>query len=203
MIGNGAPHRRSKSSGLGQRIRTGDASPTLKPALRASPQLNPPQKPCPRPMRICQQSRRSFSNGRKSRFFLLWWKHFAIKHAWTVPLVLLLTLLLIYSINPTQSNILHHFIFPSCNLSPRDDADFSTPPQYDKDLWDIAFVSFYTVVLFFTREFIMQELLRPLVRFCGLNSRSKQLRFMEQIYTALYLSLMVEAGIFVMSRTPV
>jgi hypothetical protein len=29
-------------------------------------------------------------------------------------------------------------------------------------LWDIAFVSFYVIVLSFTREFIMQEIIRPL-----------------------------------------
>lgn len=49
----------------------------------------------------------------------------------------------------------------------------------------------------------MQELLRPLARRCGLKSRGKQSRFMEQMYTALYFALMGPAGIFVMSRTPV
>jgi hypothetical protein len=31
-----------------------------------------------------------------------------------------------------------------------------------RELWDIAFVSFYVIVLSFTREFIMQEIIRPL-----------------------------------------
>jgi len=76
-------------------------------------------------------------------------------------------------------------------------------PHYGKGLWDIAFVAFYTVVLSFTREFIMQEILRPMARRAGLKSRGKQARYMEQMYTAIYFGLLGPAGMFVMSRTPV
>jgi acyl-CoA-dependent ceramide synthase len=59
------------------------------------------------------------------------------------------------------------------------------------------------VVLSFTREFVMQEILRPLARWAGLKSRNKQARFMEQMYTALYFGTLGPAGMYVMSRTPV
>lgn len=148
---------------------------------------------------------KKFSKRRKSRSLLRRCKQFAIKHTWTLPLVLLLAFLSLYAINPTESNIIHRFIFLSYKLplSLEAGADPSKPPQYGKGLWDIAFVSFYTIVLSFTREFVMQELLRPLARRCGINSRGKQARFMEQMYTALYFALMGPAGIYVMSRTPV
>ncbi|TVY15993.1 Sphingosine N-acyltransferase-like protein FUM17 [Lachnellula arida] len=128
---------------------------------------------------------------------------FAIKHTWTTPLVLLLALLLLYAINPTESSIMHHLIFLSYKLSPAADARPTTPVQYGKGPWDFAFVFFYTVVLSFTRELIMQEFLRPLALHYGIKSRSKQARFMEQMYTALYFSILGLAGIYVMSRTPV
>lgn len=64
-------------------------------------------------------------------------------------------------------------------------------------------MTFYTVVLSFTREFVMQEILRPLARYSGLKSRGKQARFMEQMYTALYFGILGSAGMYVMSRTPV
>jgi acyl-CoA-dependent ceramide synthase len=78
-----------------------------------------------------------------------------------------------------------------------------TPIQYGKGPWDIAFVSFYTIVLSCTREFIMQHFLRPLAIRAGLKSRAKQSRFMEQMYTAIYFGVLGPAGMYVMSRTPV
>ncbi|RDW67528.1 hypothetical protein BP6252_08924 [Coleophoma cylindrospora] len=130
-------------------------------------------------------------------------EHFAINHSWTFPLVILFSIFFLYAINPNQSNILHHFIFLSYKLPLDASTSPSTPPQYGKGLWDVAFVSFYTVLLSFTREFIMQEMLRPLARYFGIKSRSKQLRFMEQMYTATYFVFLGPAGMYIMSRTPV
>ena len=115
----------------------------------------------------------------------------------------MLALLLLYAINPTESNIVHRFIFLSYKLPPEADARPIIPVHYGKGPWDIAFVFFYTVLLTFTRELIMQEFLRPLAHHYGLKSRSKQARFMEQMYTALYFAILGPAGIYVMSRTPV
>jgi len=141
-----------------------------------------------------------FSKRRKARSALRRAKHYAIKHTWVLPLVILLAFLSLYAINPTESNPVHHFIFLSYKLpvSSSDEA-----PQYGKGLWDIAFVAFYTVVLSFTREFIMQEILRRVARWAGLRSRGKQARYMEQMYTAIYFGILGPAGMYVMSRTPI
>jgi acyl-CoA-dependent ceramide synthase len=94
----------------------------------------------------------------------------------------------------------HHFIFLSYKLP---QPDPSVPAQYGKGKWDIAFFSFYTIVLSFTREFVMQQVLRPWARSAGIRSRGKQARFMEQTYTALYFGVMGPVGMYVMSQTPV
>ena len=130
--------------------------------------------------------------------FLRRTRTFATKHTWTFPLVLLLFIIALYSTNPTESNIVHRFIFLSYKVPAGND-----PLQYGKGSWDIAFVAFYTIVLAFSREFVSQELLRPLARHYGIQSRGKQARFMEQMYTVLYCSIMGPAGMYVMSRTPV
>lgn len=143
------------------------------------------------------------SKRRKARSLLRRCKHFAVKHTWAIPLALLSIFISLYAVNPTESNPVRHFIFLSYKLPLEEGADPSTPHQYGKGLWDVAFVSFYTIVLSFTREFIMQEMLRPLARYCGINSRGKQARFMEQMYTAIYFALVGPAGMYVMSRTPV
>lgn len=141
------------------------------------------------------------SKPRKARSALRRFKHFSLKHTWTIPLLLMVPFAVAYAANPTESNPVHPFIFPSYKLD--NSADSDAPAQYGKGLWDIAFVSFYTIVLSFTREFIMQELLRPLARAAGIASRGKQQRFMEQMYTAVYFGVMGPAGIYVMRHTPV
>ncbi|KAK8068863.1 longevity assurance proteins LAG1/LAC1 [Apiospora phragmitis] len=137
---------------------------------------------------------------------------FIRKHTWALPLMMLIGIAALYAINPTESNIIHHFIFLSYPLPPSSQQEahhhgHARAPtiQYGKGPWDVAFVAFYTVVLTFTREFVMQEVLRPLSRsrFCGIASRGKQLRFMEQMYTALYFGVMGPFGLYVMRQTPV
>jgi acyl-CoA-dependent ceramide synthase len=135
----------------------------------------------------------------RSRTALYRCKHFATKHTWATPLALLLFILALYAVNPTESNILHHFIFLSYKQPPNAP---NAKPQYGKGPWDLAFVTFYTVLLSFTREFIMQELLRPLAR-THIKSRGKQARFMEQMYTAIYFGVLGPAGLYVMRQTPV
>ena len=74
--------------------------------------------------------------------------------------------------------------------------------MYGKGRQDIAFVAFYTVVLSFTREFLMQRVIRPMAIACGIRGRSKQARFMEQVYTAMYFAVLGPFGLYVMSRGP-
>ncbi|KAF7716673.1 Sphingosine N-acyltransferase [Penicillium ucsense] len=150
---------------------------------------------------------------KKPRSFLRRLKRRAIKHTWSIPLLLLVAIASLYALDPTESNIFHHLIFLSYAQDPTDSDSISSldnrpdhnnlPIQYGKGPWDIAFVAFYTIVLTFTREFIMQELLQPLARVAGIKSRAKQLRFMEQMYTAIYFGFSGPVGLYVMRRTPV
>ncbi|KAJ4857316.1 TLC domain-containing protein [Trichoderma breve] len=190
--------RRRKSSGLGGEIRAGD---TGAPALASS-----------RVSLNAQDSEHDSSEGsedasgapkvskrRRTRGFFSQARQTMVKHTFVLPAVLLLVFLTGYAVNPSESNPLHHFLFLSYPM-PQDDP--LKPIHYGKGKWDIAFVAFYTIVLSFAREFIMQEVLRPLARMTGL-SKGKQARLMEQMYTALYFGVLGPAGMYVMSRTPV
>jgi acyl-CoA-dependent ceramide synthase len=176
--------RRRKSSALGSELRVGDTgAPSLATGIAATPQT--PTK--------------RGSKRRKARSALRRIKSICIKHTWVLPAAILLVFLALFALNPTESNPVHHFIFLSYRL-PTSSPDEA--PQYGKGPWDIAFVTFYTVVLSFTREFIMQEILRPMARWHGLRSRGKQARYMEQVYTAIYFGILGPTGLYVMSRTP-
>ncbi|POR36072.1 Sphingosine N-acyltransferase lac1, partial [Tolypocladium paradoxum] len=122
-----------------------------------------------------------------------------VKHTFVLPACVLAVFLTGYALHPSEANPLHRWMFLSYRLPQPDPA---VPAQYGKGPWDVALVAFYTVVLSFTREYVMQELLRPLARRTGLG-RAKQARFMEQMYTALYFGVLGPAGMYVMSRTPV
>jgi acyl-CoA-dependent ceramide synthase len=128
-------------------------------------------------------------------------KHFAVNRTWTIPLALVLAFLSLFALNPTESNPISHFIFLSYKVESLDDNP-NAPTQYGKGLWDIAFVSFYVLVLSFTREFIMQEIIRPLAA-AHIKSQGKQARFMEQMYTAMYFGILGPAGLYVMHQSPV
>ncbi|KAH6714295.1 TLC domain-containing protein, partial [Leptodontidium sp. MPI-SDFR-AT-0119] len=140
---------------------------------------------------------------RETRSWLQQYKRFALKHTWTIPLTILAIFLSLYAVNPTSSNPIHRFIFISYAVPPSADAGPDTPIQYGKGPRDIAFFLFYMVVLSFTREFIMQELLRPLALYYGIKGKGTQSRFMEQMYTAIYFGFIGPFGLYVMSRTPV
>ena len=207
------PRIRRRSSGLGGEIRAGDTSAPAFATLDVRP-------PSPGTIRVCRifpahvgptntiqaQNERDrmkpFSKRRKARSLLQQWKRHAIKHTWVTPLILIGIFLALFAINPTDSNPIHHFIFLSYKIPAEAGAASDAPTQYGKGLWDIALVSFYVIVLSFTREFIMQRFLRPMAKRSGLKSRAKQSRFMEQMYTAIYFGVLGPCGLYVMSRTP-
>ncbi|KAI0013657.1 TLC domain-containing protein [Xylariaceae sp. FL0662B] len=214
---HGHTRRRRKSSALGSDLRLGDTgAPSLHTGLAnlqsssssspstssSSASLHSQALAQKSPLDSRDAPKKGYKR-RKARSFLRRCKHYALKHTWTIPLVILAGFLSLFALDPTESNPIHHFIFLSYKLPLEPGADPSTPPQYGKGRWDFAFVTFYTVVLSFTREFIMQELLRPFAKFCGLRSRGKQSRFMEQMYTAIYFGVLGPAGMYVMSRSPV
>ncbi|KAI1247240.1 hypothetical protein MGN70_011127 [Eutypa lata] len=202
--------RRRKSSGLGGEIRAGDTgAPGLHTTLASMQSASSTTSSSStssgsgKDVVVAAGSAKKGSKRRKARSLLRRCKHFAIKHTCVIPLAILVVFFALYAVHPTEANPVHRFIFLSYKLPAAAGAAPGTPPQYGKGLWDVAFVSFYTVVLSFTREFIMQELLRPFARWCGLKSRGKQARFMEQMYTAIYFGVLGPAGMYVMSRTPV
>ena len=64
-------------------------------------------------------------------------------------------------------------------------------------------MGFYIIVFTFTREFLMQRIIRPIAAWRGIRSRAKQFRFMEQAYTAIYFAVFGPFGLYVMAQTPV
>ncbi|PTB66147.1 longevity assurance proteins LAG1/LAC1 [Trichoderma citrinoviride] len=164
----------------------------------------------PRPTLAAASSSSSSSRSRhpakrrKARSLLRRLARFSARNTWAIPLALLACFGAAYAVHPAESNPVHHFIFLSYRQpNPLADLDPTLPAHYGKGLWDIAFVAFYTIVLTFSRELMMQELLIPLGRRNGIKSRGKLQRFAEQMYTAIYFSLMGPAGVYVMSRSPV
>ncbi|KAF2225792.1 TLC domain-containing protein [Elsinoe ampelina] len=143
------------------------------------------------------------SKRRKAKSLFRRWVRFSLRHTWVNPLIVILAVLALYAINPTTSNPLHQAIFLSYPLPRPLLASADTPIQYAKGRADFAFVAFYIVVFSFTREFLMQRMIRPLAIRWGISSRAKQSRFMEQFYTAIYFAIFGPLGMYIMSRTPV
>ncbi|KAF2272489.1 longevity assurance proteins LAG1/LAC1 [Westerdykella ornata] len=158
------------------------------------------------PVTPTEISRPSEKSGRRSkrrtfRRILSKCKRTCLRHTWVLPLVLALTIILLYLVNPVPSNPIAACLFLSYPIpnAPGSDA----PVQYGKGARDFAFVAFYTIVLSFTREFTMQRIIKPIALWYGIKSRAKQARFMEQFYTALYFGIMGPFGVWVMSRSPI
>ena len=109
-----------------------------------------------------------------------------------------MTIVFLYLLNPTTSNPFHSALFLSYPMPRKPTDDPSARTEYGKGYLDFAFVAFYTVLLSFTREFIMQRALRPLALRWGIITRAKQARFMEQAYTAIYFAIFGPFGLYVM-----
>ncbi|MCJ1288689.1 hypothetical protein MMC34_000218 [Xylographa carneopallida] len=207
---NGMTRPRRKSSGLGADIRGDTGAPAMSTLEPMPTIVSPPLSPSISQRNSDSKVPRTHSKRRKARSLFRRWRDLSFKHTWVNPLILTIAILSLYLINPTESNPLNSAIFLSYPLppsSPLIPAHTSrgpdAPTQYGKGPRDFAFVAFYTVVLSFTREFLMQRVIRPLAIYCGIRSRSKQSRFMEQVYTAMYFSVFGPFGLYVMSRTPV
>ncbi|KIV92065.1 hypothetical protein PV10_06536 [Exophiala mesophila] len=126
-------------------------------------------------------------------------KRICVRHTWLVPLLASLTVVCGYLVSPGHHNPLRHALFLSYRLEPLTPG---TPIMYGKGGHDATFVTFYTIVLSFTREFIMQRLLQPMAFRFGIRGRGRQYRFMEQAYTALYFSILGPLGLYIMSESP-
>jgi acyl-CoA-dependent ceramide synthase len=126
-----------------------------------------------------------------------------MRHTWLVPLILTLTIISLYLIYPYPSNPVSAAIFLSYPLPREASAAPDSPILYDKGARDFAFVAFYIIVLSFTREFVMQRIIKPIALSYGIRGPAKQARFLEQFYTAMYFSIFGPYGLWVMSRTPI
>lgn len=198
-------NRRRKSSNLGGDPR-GDTGATAFATMNLSLRHQDTSSPTTtsssgKPLR---QSKR-----RKAKTLLNRFKRTSLKHTWVIPLILVVVILGLYYIDPGEHNPVHHAIFLSYANPPLDERTDTLPAhvgnvtQYGKGPKDIAFVAFYTIVLSFTREFLMQRMIQPIAIWCGIRSRAKLSRFMEQFYTAIYFGIFGPFGLYVMSRTPV
>ncbi|RDA91069.1 hypothetical protein CP533_3050, partial [Ophiocordyceps camponoti-saundersi (nom. inval.)] len=127
-----------------------------------------------------------------------------MRTTYLLPALIILVALVGYALGPSdETNPLRACLFLSYRIeqgSANNKGNVNV--QYGKGPADFAFVAFYTVVLSFAREFVMQEFLKRLAKRTGL-SRAKQARFMEQMYTAIYFAILGPLGMLVMSRTPV
>ncbi|KAL3479296.1 TLC domain-containing protein [Aspergillus californicus] len=190
--------RTRKSSNLGVDIR-GDTSA---PAMSTMNEVSPIDAQSPKWDKAIDsttdKSSRSHSKRRKNRSSIRRFKDICLKHTWVLPLLIMTVLLLAYAVNPTPSNPMHGAIFLSYPQPPTTPGG---PTMYGKGPKDIAFVAFYTIVLSFTREFLMQRMIRPLAVYCGIRGKGKTARFMEQVYTAVYFAIFGPYGLYVMSRT--
>ncbi|KAF2203230.1 longevity assurance proteins LAG1/LAC1 [Delitschia confertaspora ATCC 74209] len=192
---NGTARRRRKSSGLGSDI-PGDSDVAAFATLSQS--MNPSahaRHPSDKPARRLKR--------RTIKRYLSKWKRISFKHTWLNPLVLCLIGVSLYLVNPTPENPLSAALFLSYPLPREPGADPDTPIQYGKGARDFAFVAFYTIFFTFTREFLMQRMIRPIAIWCGIRNRGKQARFMEQFYTAIYFAVFGPFGLWIMSRTPI
>ncbi|KAE8414083.1 TLC domain-containing protein [Aspergillus pseudocaelatus] len=188
--------RGRSSSNLGADI-PGDTSA---PAMSTMNEVSPTETDAPKWNKSSEKSLKSQSKRRKSRSLLRRFKDKCLKHTWLLPLVMLIVLLALYAVNPNPSNPLHSAIFLSYPQGPKTPGG---PVMYGKGPKDIAFVSFYTIVLSFTREFIMQRIIRPWAIYCGIRGKGKTARFMEQVYTAIYFGIFGPFGLYVMYRSDI
>ncbi|RAH69129.1 TLC domain-containing protein [Aspergillus aculeatinus CBS 121060] len=193
--------RGRRSSNLGADIR-GD---TGAPAMSTMNEVSPIDAEAPNWDKVLQSSASDDKSikppaKRRKKSSLRRFKDVCLKHTWLLPLLILIVLLFLYAINPTKSNPLHSAIFLSYPQPPKYPGG---PIMYGKGPKDIAFVSFYTVVLSFTREFMMQRWIRPFAVYCGIRGKGKTARFMEQVYTAIYFGIFGPFGLYVMYRSDI
>ncbi|KAF2267576.1 longevity assurance proteins LAG1/LAC1 [Lojkania enalia] len=199
---HGTARRRRKSSGLGE-------EPLGDNDVPAFATMSPPRTPVepsvrtllPWKIRHPSDKPPRRSKRRTIRRLLSKTKRLCLRHTWLLPLVLMTSIALLYLLNPVPSNPITAGLFLSYPLPQEPGSD--APVQYGKGARDFAFVGFYVVVLSFTREFLMQRMIRPIALWYGIRSRAKQSRFMEQFYTAVYFAFFGPFGLYVMSRTPV
>ncbi|KAI5301308.1 hypothetical protein KEM55_004825 [Ascosphaera atra] len=127
-------------------------------------------------------------------------KRYIRHNTYIVPLIPMLVILALCYRDPTPANFWYHCVYLSYPEGPKDGIP-GNPTMYGKGLYDIAFVSFYTIFFSFTREFLMGKYLRRLAVACGMHGKGKVVRFNEQVYSAIYFGIFGPFGLWVMYRS--
>ncbi|CAG8527442.1 4838_t:CDS:2 [Ambispora gerdemannii] len=123
-------------------------------------------------------------------------------HFSELPLIIIGTIILGYLVNPTSRNPFSKFLFIAYQIGSHDHDQMKfTKSSYGKGLWDLCLISFWVVVFTFTREAIMQYVLKPLGTWAEIK-KSKLTRFMEQGYVVIYYSISSAVGVYVMRQSP-
>ncbi|KAK1086463.1 sphingosine N-acyltransferase lag1 [Friedmanniomyces endolithicus] len=202
--------RRRQSSTLGGDPRGDTGAGAIATNLGIpSSAVSAPASPSPADRKASSEKRPRERKRKKALKLFRRWKRMSFRHTWVNPLILILVVLSGYFVSPGKHNPLHSALFLSYANPPWNERTNTIPAhvgnvtQYGKGPKDLAFVAFYTVVLTFTREFLMQQMIRPIGIWCGIRARGKLSRFMEQFYTAIYFGVVGPLGFWVMSRTPV
>ncbi|KAJ5184233.1 hypothetical protein N7492_001849 [Penicillium capsulatum] len=187
------------TSHLGVDIRGDTSAPAMSTMNEVSP-IEPTSPDLGKQLenRAPEKPGKSQPKRRRNRSLLHRFADTCLKYTWLLPLLIVIFLLSLYAVNPTPSNPMHSAIFLSYPQPPKTPGG---PVMYGKGKKDIAFVAFYTVVLSFTREFIMQQIIRPLAVWSGIRGKGKTARFMEQVYTAIYFGIFGPFGLYVMKRS--
>lgn len=138
---------------------------------------------------------------------------YSYRNSWLNPLICLLVIFTVCFLSPDKSpnGWTHMFIhlsyeipkeqLPISDVLSPETAPFGVFPMYGKGLRDFAFVFTGTIFFMFFREFVMQVLLNPLAKVCGLKRKSKISRFMEQTYAIVYFGMSAPLGLYVMYIT--
>ncbi|KOS43075.1 hypothetical protein ACN38_g6033 [Penicillium nordicum] len=191
--------RPRKSSALGVDIRGDTSAPAMSTMNEVSP-IEPTSPGLKQFDGAHKQATKAHTKRRRARSLLHRFADTCLRYTWLLPLLVILFLVALYAINPTTSNPIHSAIFLSYPQPPKTPGG---PIMYGKGKKDIAFVAFYTIVLSFTREFIMQQMIRPFAVWCGIRGKGKTARFMEQAYTAVYFAVFGPFGLYVMKRSTI
>ncbi|KAG9289327.1 hypothetical protein G9A89_007888 [Geosiphon pyriformis] len=116
-----------------------------------------------------------------------------------LPLIIIGTILLGYLFNPTPLNPFSKFLFITY---PRASHNGEMPMiLYGKGIWDLCIVFFWIIVFTFTRESMMQYVLKPIGTWAGIQKKAKLTRFMEQSYVVIYYSISSAVGLYIMRQS--
>ncbi|KAK9451107.1 TLC domain-containing protein [Limtongia smithiae] len=132
----------------------------------------------------------------------LWMSYSEVSYRkkWVTPLILASIPPIAFALSSVHdsTNPIWPFLCASYRIEPTEEGG---QVMYGKGPLDFAFVFYYMIVFSFIREFVMQQILEPIAKMCGLR-RGKVKRFMEQTYSMVYYGVMSPWGLYIMRHMP-